>query len=101
MVSSNAHTTKEAMIAASEYLADCQDRYVEMEYTVQGWSQNGYVWQPDTMVKVFDDLLFPGQKNKSIPMWIRRVEFSRSRQGGTTTKLTLTLPYTHQVATLP
>jgi prophage tail gpP-like protein len=99
-VSPNAHTAKEAMIAAAEYLADCQDKYVEMTYVVQGWTMPGtdYIWQPDCIVLITDDALVPpGASSKSFPMWIRKVNFTQSKRDGTMTKLTCTLPFTHAV----
>ena len=97
--SPNAHNGQEAMIAAAEYLADCQDKYVEMVYEVQDWIMPGtnYIWQPDCICNVTEDILLPSNgkaSSTSFPMWIRKVDFMQSKDGGTTTKLTLTLPYT-------
>jgi len=104
-IAPNAHNGTEVMIAAAEYLADCQDRYVEMTYVVQGWTMPGtnYVWQPDSIVMVIDDILAPPDASagaisaKPFPMWIRRVNFTQSKRDGTMTKLTCTLPFTHNV----
>lgn len=100
-VSSNAHSAEEAKFAAEEYLAECQDKYVEMTYKVAGWTMpgTGYVWQPDMMVNVVDDILFPNSAQKPFQMWIKKVEFTRSRHEGTISVLTLSLPYTHTSTT--
>lgn len=94
--SANAHSVQECTFAASKLLAECQDRAVEFIFEVQGWSQNGYVWQPDMMVEVYEELFnknsFDGTK---IDMWIRRVNFMQDRAGGTMTQITCTLPFTH------
>lgn len=94
----NAHTREEATFAAAKILAEHQDRYVEFRYIVQGWTMAGTtaVWQPDMMVNVSEEIFHPGSSAfTKLPMWIRRVNFTKSRSGGTTTEIVCQLPYTH------
>lgn len=94
----NAHTREEATFAAAKILAEHQDRYVEFRYIVQGWTMAGTnaVWQPDMMVYVADEVFHPGSSSfTKLPMWIRRVNFTKNRTGGTITEIVCQLPYTH------
>lgn len=96
-ISSNAHDGDEAAFAAAMILAEAQDKYIEMHYKVQGWSQNGVLWQPDMLVGVLDASLGHQVNSTALPilMYIRKVNYIKSRNGGTETILTCTLPYTH------
>lgn len=94
----NAHTKEEVSFAASKILAEHQDRYVEFKYKVQGWTMPGTnaVWQPDMMVSITEEVFSPGGTSfLNIPMWIRRVNYIKTRHGGTEVELTCQLPYTH------
>jgi hypothetical protein len=94
----NAHTKEEVSFAASKILAEHQDKYVEFKYVVQGWTMAGtnFVWQPDMMVEITEEIFRPGgTAYVKIPMWIRKVNFLKSRNGGTETEIVCTLPYTH------
>lgn len=94
----NAHTKEEVSFAASKILAEHQDKYVEFVYRVQGWTMAGtnFVWQPDMMVEVTEEIFRPGgTAYVKIPMWIRKVNYLKSRGGGTEAEITCQLPYTH------
>lgn len=54
------------------------------EYTVSGHTQNGLFWMPDTCVDVLDEI-----NGLNGIYYISAVNYSRSQQGGTTTKLTI------------
>ena len=104
----NAHTSGiagEVCYSAAKYLAECQDKYIEMVYHVDGWTYtngygNQYVWQPDMMVIVSEEAFTPG-KPAIFMMWIRRVRFTKNRNGGTETEVHCTLPYTHNFEITP
>lgn len=91
----SAHSSSEAIYGASQLLAQAQDQYLEVIYKVQGWTYQGYVWQPDTMVIVTDQGLNPTGTQYTFPLWIRKVNYTMSKDNGTETHLTCTLPYTH------
>lgn len=91
----SAHNGDEAIYGASQLLAQAQDQYLEVIYKVQGWTYQGYVWQPDTMVTVIDQGLNPNGTQYTFPMWIRKINYTMSKQNGTETHLTCTLPFTH------
>jgi hypothetical protein len=102
-VDPNAHTTGvngEGCYAASKYLAEQQDKCFEAVFHVDGWSyvepvsSNQYIWQPDMMVSITEESFTPGFP-KTFNLWIKSVEFTKSRHGGTETKIVCTLPYTH------
>lgn len=100
----NAHTSDEVSFAASKILSEHQDRYVEFVYRVQGWTMAGTtaVWQPDMMVTIIEEIFAPGTTVKyNFPMWIRRVNFIKTRNGGTETEIFCTLPYTHNFEITP
>lgn len=67
-----------------------QQRMWTAQYTVAGHTQNGAPWAVDTMVQVDDD----EGRGLHGPMYVRGRTFEKSRQGGTTTKLSLVLPHT-------
>ena len=56
----------------------------EVEYVVAGHSQNGTIWQPDTTVAVYDEVL-----NIDEVLYCTGRRFTRSRDGGTRTQLRL------------
>jgi hypothetical protein len=100
----NAHTADEVSYGASKILSEQQDRYVEFKYRVQGWTMVGTtsVWQPDMMVSITEELFSPGSTTyTNIPMWIKRVNYIKTRNGGTETEITCTLPYTHNFQITP
>lgn len=70
-------------------MADYQSKFMVAEYLVVGHSQNKKFWAPNTMVMVEDEVSGINQ-----PLWCKAVTYSKSRSGGTTTKLQLILPYT-------
>jgi hypothetical protein len=94
----NAANQEEALYAASMYLAEQQDKYVEMIYRVKGWTVPGpngpVLWHSDMLVNIIDETFSPGSP-KFFLMWIRRVNFIKNRGGGTVTEIVCTLPYTH------
>jgi hypothetical protein len=95
-VSTSAHTQDEVTYAARKILAEQQDKYVEAVFRVKGWKDNltGCIWQPDLMVSITEEVFTPGSP-VTFPMWIRKVDFLKSRAEGTITEITCTLPYTH------
>jgi hypothetical protein len=93
-VSQNAHTTEQLAYEAAETLAHIQDKALEFTYVVQGWSQNGAVWQPNILVKITEEGLTPGSPINTT-LWIRKVNYIKDRAQGTYCTITCTLPYTH------
>lgn len=94
----NAHTNDEISFAASKILAEHQDKYVEFIYRVQGWTMPGTnaVWQPDMMVNITEEIFAPASTRfQQFPMWIKKINLMKTRNGGTETEITCTLPYTH------
>ena len=89
----SAWTVDELQFAVAEKMADYQDQYLTLEYTVKGHTVNGAVWQPNVLCTVQDDIT--GLAPFSGTFWIQKVNFIRSRNEGCLTKLTLKLPYTH------
>lgn len=69
-------------------MADYQAKFLVAEYVVPGHSQKKKIWVPNSMVTVQDEVSGINQV-----MWIKAVEYAKSRGGGTTTKLTLLLPF--------
>lgn len=92
--SHNAHNLDQLCFAAQQKLAETQDKSIVMTYHLDGWTQNGNLWQPNMMVNVTEELLSPGNP-KTLKMWIRKVVYHKTRNAGTSVQLTLTLPYTH------
>lgn len=75
---------------AKNLMSEYQSKYLRVQVTVAGVSQNGINYTPNTMARVsFDEL---GVVNQ--PMWIQSVKMDFSKGGGTSTQLTLILPYT-------
>jgi hypothetical protein len=93
-VSHSAHTMENLLFEAAQKLAEEQDKAVEFVYKTDGFTQNGFVWQPNMLVNVVEEALTPGTP-MNITMWIKKVNYMQDRHGGTTTTITCTLPYTH------
>lgn len=93
----NAQTPEELMLGVSELMADFQDKFFSLEYTLDQHTNNNVVWTPNLMVSVTDNAFAPGNSSVSNTYWIQKVNFTKSRSGGTETHLTLNLPYTHTV----
>jgi hypothetical protein len=104
----NAHTTGisgEVCYSAAKYLAECQDKYFEAVFKVDGWryidtNGNGYIWQPDMLVTVNEEMFSPGSPANFV-LWIKRVRFTKNRSGGTETEIHCTLPFTHNFEITP
>ena len=95
-VDHSANDPQSVLFAASKILAEAQDKYFEYNCTVNGWSTvtpNGetVIWQPDYCVTVVDDTI----SQNPFQLWIRKVNFTLTRDGGQHTNLMLQLPYTH------
>lgn len=90
----NAQTLDEATFYASELMAHAQDNFLEMSYEVAGHSQNGIVFAPNLMIKVYDEA-FSESKPIDNNFWIRKVMFSRDRGSNAITHLHLNIPYAH------
>lgn len=86
----HAHTDEELQFSASMLMAEAQDKYLTLNYSTTGFSQNGKIWTTNRLCYVYDDQI--GIKNL---FWIRKVNFTLSRGAGAITHLELTLPYTH------
>jgi hypothetical protein len=93
-VSHNAHDSDQLAFEAAQVLAHKIDEYIEFTYRVKDWNQNGFIWQPNMLVNVIEETLSPGKPLK-LTMWIRKVNYMRSRNDGTYCDITCTLPYTH------
>lgn len=97
----NAQTPEELMIGVAELMADFQDRFFELEYKIDQHSNSGAVWATNLMCGVNDQAFAPGNKSISNTYWIQRVNFTKSRCGGTETCVVLKLPYTHMINLTP
>jgi hypothetical protein len=91
----SAHSDEELQFAAALRMAEAQDKYLVLNYVVDGFFQkdgdgDSYLWQTDAMCQVDDEAL-----GISGLFWIKKVNYSQNRSGGTHTYLELTLPYTH------
>lgn len=69
-------------------------RAVRVEYTLPGWTLDGYLWTPGDLVSVFDPMLGVGTSAGSpVDLFIAGVEFSRaSGSSGSSVKLELYRP---------
>jgi len=92
----NAETPEELIISVAELMAKFQDDFLELEYTVDNHTNNGVPWNTNLMCNVSDEAISPNQCMTG-QFWIQKVNFTKSRGGGTETKLLLRLPYTHVV----
>lgn len=116
----NAHNKQEVLFSASMILAEVQDKYVEFTYRLQGWTMPGTtaVWQPNMMVNIIEEIFSPGASTNSTSgqsssggssaqnttitkMWIKKVNYIKTRNGGTEVQITCTLPYTHNFEITP
>ena len=94
-VDMNAHTKDELSFGTAKAMAEAQDKYMVLNYKVDGFTQNGVVWYPNQLCYVKDEVFsYPYQIDGVF--WIKKVNFTRTRDGGSHTFLELTLPYTHQ-----
>jgi hypothetical protein len=97
----NAQTPEELMIGVTELMADFQDRFLELEYKVQNHSQNNVVWSRNLMCTVTDNAFAPGNQSMANVYWIEKVNFTKSRNGGTETNIVMRIPYTHMTNLTP
>lgn len=70
-------------------MATRQMQSMSLSYEVEGHSQNGVTWAVDTIVSVDDDV---GDVHED--MWIKSVTFTKDRNAGTRTNLSLIRPWT-------
>jgi len=70
-------------------MASRQMQALQCVYVVAGHTQDGRSWAVDTTVEVDDDVA-----NLHETMWVKSIEYHKSRSGGTTTTLTLIRPNT-------
>ena len=91
-----AHSIDQLQFFASAKLSELQNRFFGLQYNVQGHSNNGVLWQPNTLVSVLDQTLDPSNPVAG-NYWIQRRVFTKSRQGGTKTSLMLRLPNIYQL----
>ena len=85
-----AHTDDELKFAACKLMAEEQDKFMVLNYSVVGFSQKNNVWTTNRMCYVKDTLA--GIEGF---FWIKKVNFTLSKHAGAITHLELTLPYTH------
>jgi prophage tail gpP-like protein len=93
-VDQNAHSLLELQAGAAMAMAEIQDKYFVLNYTVQGLTQSGFVWYPNQMCNVYDEIT-GGTSAIDGPYWIKKVNFTVDRASGYHTHIELTLPYTH------
>lgn len=91
----NAQTNEELMFAVAEMMADFQDKFFSLDYRVDQHTNNKAIWNTNLMVTVTDDAFAPNNQSVANQYWIQKVNFIKSRSGGTETLLQLNLPYTH------
>jgi hypothetical protein len=105
MQDNNAHNLQELLFGCAKAMAEAQDNYLVISYLVDGWTYlhpdgTEVIWAPNMMVTVYDEGL--SQTNPlNLLMWIKKVNFTQDRHGGTHTYLELTLPYTHSFDRIP
>ena len=105
----NAHNLQEALIGCQMMLAEAQDKFLVVSYHLDGWDNNGFVWANNMMCQVYDESLRgtingdPANLGNPLntALWIKKVSFTKSREGGVHTDLELTLPYTHNFDHIP
>jgi hypothetical protein len=92
IVDVNSHTKEELVFTAYKTLAEYQNKFFNLEYEVAGhtYGPKHKLWNINTLVLVQDDIF----KIYST-MYLHGVQYTKSRHGGTTTKLELHLPYIH------
>ncbi len=73
---------------ARNTMAQHQSHFMRATYVVEGHSQDGVVWTPNTMVTVHDDV---NQIDRAL--WVKSRTFHKDRAGGATTTLELLLPH--------
>ncbi len=109
MQDNNAHNVQELLIGCQMNLAEAQDKFLVVSYHLDGWDNNGYVWANNTMCQVYDEAI-QGTLNGNpadlgaplnTELWVKKVSFTKSREGGVHTDLELTLPYTHNFDHIP
>jgi prophage tail gpP-like protein len=83
------HNTRELEFFTRRKMSELQTKFFTLNYTVAGHSNQGSVWAVNTMCSVEDNSL-QAKGN----FWIKRRTLSKSRSGGTTTRLELLIPYT-------
>jgi len=113
-IDQNAHNDAELEFGTAMAMAEAQDKFIVMNYTVDGLSQNGAVWYPNMMCRVYDNIthgiyFIPNSRLKGhfdvnnvsevataidSDFWISKVQWSGDREHYQT-HLTLSLPYTH------
>lgn len=62
-------------------------------FEVIGFTQNGYVWSPNSLVKVNDDVLGIHQD-----LWIDKVDFAKDSGNGSNCKIHCILPYSYIIS---
>jgi hypothetical protein len=102
-VDQNAHDEDELKFGTAMAMAEAQDKYMVLEYTTDGLSQDtGWVWESNMTCHVFDDITAAESKTGySMPMaaidndfYISKIQLTGNRNHYET-HITLTLLYTH------
>lgn len=88
----NIASFEELKFAVAKKMAQYQNDFFTLHYTVENHTNNGNIWQPNQLVNVIDDTFDPNNSVGSV-YWIKRVTFTKSRGGGTKTNLELKLPF--------
>ena len=84
------HATKldELQFFTLKKMAEKQNEFLKLEYVVKDHTFNGFIWNTNLMCKVHDDRL-----EVYATYWIQKTVFKKSRHEGTTTEISLRLPY--------
>jgi len=69
-------------------MAEFNNKYLQLNYTLDGHTNQNSIWQINTLVNVEDDTYKLNSR-----FWIQSRKFTKSRDGGTKTELVLRLPY--------
>lgn len=84
-----ARTIDQLELFVRRRMAEHQHKALEAKYTMEGHTQKGIPWTPNTMVKVQDAV-----SGIDSNLWVMERTFEKSRLGGTVTHLNLVRPFT-------
>jgi hypothetical protein len=87
---SEGSSAEELEFFAMSKMAKHQNEFLNLEYTVKDHKNNGKIWNVDTMTVINDTRL-----QVFGIFWLQKRIFSKSRSGGTITKLQFRLPYVY------
>lgn len=90
-IDQNAQTLGELRFGAAKAMAEKQEKYFTLKYSVEGWVQNGAIWYPNMMCYVRDEITSPAYPIDGM-FWIRKVNYIKSKDTYIC-NLELSLPY--------